>query len=37
MLLAKETMIEHLEKQKLELEKKIQEVLKDVGLHLTNE
>ena len=36
-LTAKETKIEDLEKQKAKLEKQIQEVLKDMNLHITNE
>jgi len=37
MLTAKDTKIEDLEQQKLELEKRISEALKDLNLHVTNE
>ena len=37
LLTAKETKIEDLEKQKAKLESQIQEVLKDMNLHISNE
>lgn len=37
LLTAKETKIEDLEKQKAKLESRIQEVLKDMNLHISNE
>lgn len=37
MLTDKETKIETLEKQKADLERKIQEALKDLNIHLSNE
>ena len=37
LLTAKETKIEDLEKQKARLESQIQEVLKDMNLHISNE
>lgn len=37
LLTAKDTKIEDLEKQKADLEAKIQEALKDLNIHLSNE